>query len=344
MVSHVTTVSVAEGPSFQCDEGDTLLRAALRAGVPASYECNSGGCGSCKLLVLDGTVAQLMDQPPGLSKRDIKKGKLLACQSVPSTDCTISWNLASGEIVPPLPRRNAAIVSALRKLTHDMREVTLRSEEPADFLPGQYAMLGLPGSESNSGPVRPDRAYSMSNLANDDGIWQFQVKRVPGGTISTQIVDGLAVGDRVELDGPFGLAHLQPGDRDVVCIAGGSGLAPMVSIARGLASQSDAGSRRLDFFYGGRSKVDLCASQFVDEISPSLKHTTLTEAISDESCPGWTGATGFIHDVVAAANLPDLHDRDIYVAGPPVMTDAVMRMLVLDLQIPVEQVHFDRFF
>ncbi|RYF53637.1 MAG: hypothetical protein EOO27_25690 [Comamonadaceae bacterium] len=137
---------------------------------------------------------------------------------------------------------------------------------------------------------------------------------------------------------------MQPTERDIVCIAGGSGLAPMVSVARGLATRADAGSRRLHFFYGGRREEDMCAREFVEEVSALLHQATLSEAISEEPGEGWTGARGFVHDLIADTELPDLADRDIYVAGPPVMTDAVVRLLVLERQVPAERVHFDRFF
>ncbi|MCC3314946.1 2Fe-2S iron-sulfur cluster-binding protein [Nocardia africana] len=340
------TVTTTDGASFGCAEGDTLLRAALRGGVPAAYECNSGGCGSCKFVLRDGEVDQLDPDAPGLSDRDRRKGKMLACQSVPRTDCTVALTCAPAwPPGHPRPNRFSATVVALRELTHDMVELTLESAGAAEFLPGQYAMVSIDGVTEHGLPTRPaERAYSMSNLPNPGGVWQFQIKRVPGGTISPYVTEQLGVGDQVRLDGPFGHAHLRRSERDVVCIAGGSGLAPMVSVARGLAARADAGARRLHFFYGGRGAADMCAREFVDEVTPSLLNAFLSEAISGEPDGDWTGARGYVHELLAAYDLPDLADHDIYVAGPPVMTDAVVRFLVLERQVPAERVHFDRFF
>lgn len=336
------TVTLGDGRTFRCPEGDTLLRAALRAGLPATYECNSGGCGACKYILSDGGVDQINPDAPGLTARDKRKGKLLACQSVPLSDCAVTLTLDADW--PPghtRPQTAAATVTDVRELTHDLREITVRTEDVADFLPGQFAMIAVPAPEG----ARPvERAYSMSNLPNGQGVWQFQIKRVPGGAVSPRFVDELAVGDVVNLDGPYGHAHLHPGERDIVCIAGGSGLAPMVSVARGLADRGDAASRRLDFFYGGRREEDMCAREFVDEVSPRLAHASLAEAISEEPSRDWVGSRGFIHEVLAVAEIPDLAERDIYVAGPPIMTDAVVRHLVLERHIPVDRVHFDRFF
>jgi toluene monooxygenase electron transfer component len=344
-----TTITVVEGPAFTSTPGDTLLRAALRAGVPVAYECNSGGCGSCKFTLESGGVESVAGDPPGLSERDRRKGRLLACQSIPTSDCAIVLSGIAEPTGHARPERLVGVVTSERALTHDLREITVRTDSAARFLPGQFAMLRRPHAEDGQ-PLDPceaarsERAYSMSNLPNDAGDWQFQIKRVPDGRVSPWLVDELGVGDRVELDGPYGLAHLRDDARDIVCIAGGSGLAPMVSVARGLAARPDAGRRRLDFFYGGRTPADLCAREFVDEVSPLLADAELTEAVSDGAGSDWNGATGFVHEVVAAAGIDDLAEREIYVAGPPPMTDAVMRMLVLDLGVQADRVHFDRFF
>ncbi|MET8431141.1 FAD-binding oxidoreductase [Nocardia sp. NPDC004860] len=227
-----------------------------------------------------------------------------------------------------------------RALTHDLIEITLQSAEDADFLPGQFAMVSLDGPFGGSG--HHERAYSMSNLANSDGIWQFQVKRVPDGAVSGRVTE-LSVGSTIHLDGPYGHAHLKDTTRDIVCVAGGSGLAPMVSVARGLAARGDAAERRLDFIYGVRTTRDRCVEEFVTEVAGSVMRTRLIEVLSaaDEA---WDGLRGYVHEALARYSPGELAERDIYVAGPPMMTDAVVRTLVLEWQIPVDQIHYDRFF
>ena len=113
-------------------------------------------------------------------------------------------------------------MTACRDLTHDIREFRFQLATPVNFLPEQYALLYLPN-------VNGPRAYSMSNIAQGDGSWHFMIKRVPGGSGSSALFERVRVGDRLRLDGPYALAYLRPdSQRDIVCIAGGSVLVPVI--------------------------------------------------------------------------------------------------------------------
>ncbi len=345
MTEQITRVISSDVGEFFCSEGDTLLRAALRAGLGATYECNSGGCGTCKFVATEGEFEQIQPDPPGLSDRDRRKGRQLACQAVPTQDCVVKLSVDPENTPRISPRVHVATVLGVRHLTHDMVELLVQTEMPADFLPGQFAMVSrLSGPSEPLQQLRRERAFSMANVANDDGLWQFLIKEVPEGVVSGVLVREVKVGDKLRLDGPYGHAYLKDTGRDVVCIAGGSGLAPMVSIARGLAYRSDSMERSLLFFYGGRAVRDLCVREFTDEITAFLNVANLIEVLSEADPGTWTGPSGFVHEAVKAAELTDLRDRDIYVAGPLVMTDAVVRLLILDLEVPVNNIHYDRFF
>ncbi|MFM2076753.1 MAG: hypothetical protein RJA49_643, partial [Actinomycetota bacterium] len=214
---------------FTQHNGDTLLRAAHRQGVGIPYECNAGGCGSCRIQVVEGDVHDLWPDAPGLSDRDRRTGRLLACQTRAASDLTIRVR-ASADYLGIAPVRQWAQVAEIEPVTHDMRRFVLRTSAGAVFRPGQYVSLFLPGVEA-------PRNYSMSNLENDDGLWEIIVRRVPGGLATTALFEELRVGDPVEIDGPYGLATLRiDAERDIVCVAGGSGLAPMLAIARGASA------------------------------------------------------------------------------------------------------------
>jgi len=322
----------------QTEQHDSILRAGLGAGLGLPYECNSGGCGSCKFELLDGEVEDLWPEAPGLSPRDRAKGRRLACQCRAVTDLRIK--IRTGDEFRPLvrPRRMRATLTSRRQLTHDISEFTFKSAEPARFLPGQYAMLRL----ANGTCVR---AYSMSNLENDDGVWQFWIRRCAQGSFTPPLFD-LLEASVVEIDGPYGLAHLRPaGTRDVVCIAGGSGMSPMLSIVRGAAADPAYAGRRIHFFFGARTPADLCGQDEIAALAQTGARVTYLAAVSNpDSTDGWDGPTGYIHEVVRQALGDSLSAHECYLGGPPAMVEAVTRMLMLDCRVPPQQVHFDRFF
>lgn len=333
-------IQIEGGAGFRCEPGQNLLRAALRAGLGFPHECNSGGCGSCQFELLEGEVTELWESAPGLSPRARGRGLRLACQSGVAGDCRIKVRFKP-QFVPAKAavHRPARLVSR-KALTPDMAEYSFECEDEADFLPGQYALLRLPG-------VVGDRAYSMSNLPNAEGRWDFIIKRTPKGRCTSVLAESLRIGDRVELDGPYGLSYLRPqAPRDVVCVGGGSGLSPLKSILAAAAREPALAERRLHLFYGGRMPVDVCTDQLLDE-DPLLRgRVEVIPAISDgaEALP-WSGERGLIHEVLR--RWLDVgrqaQDHEYYFCGPPPMTDAVQRLLMLDRRVPAAQLHFDRF-
>ena len=160
-----------DGSVCEQSAGDTILRAALRAGLGYSYECNSGGCGGCKFELLEGNVETLWADAPGLTERDRKRGRQLACQCRALGPVTIRAATAPEYQPKIVPKRQRARLLSRHEITHDILEFRFVSDNDADFLPGQFAMLDLPGLESS-------RAYSLSNTANAQREWHFQIRRV----------------------------------------------------------------------------------------------------------------------------------------------------------------------
>lgn len=325
--------------SFPQGDHDCMLRAGLGAGLGLAYECNSGGCGSCKFELLSGAVEELWDQPPGLTERDRKKGRKLACQCRATSDVTIKMRVDDAYRPAVVPGRFRAVLEQRRELTADIIEFRFRAPRPAHFLPGQYAMLHLDGIDA-------PRAYSMSNLANDQGLWEFWVRRKPGGQVSGALFDRLRPGDSLTINGPYGLAHLRPeSSRDVLCIAGGSGISPVLSIARGVLGDPALGARKVHFFFGGRTPADICGLDELRSLPGASERIHFHAAISEPAeGDGWQGLVGFIHDAVAHTLGERLAEFECYLAGPPPMVQATTRLLLLDSKVPAEQVHFDRFF
>ncbi|HIG79447.1 MAG TPA: 2Fe-2S iron-sulfur cluster binding domain-containing protein [Cycloclasticus sp.] len=326
---------------FKCEEGDTFLRAALRAGLGLPYECNSGGCGSCKVEILDGEINDVWPDAPGLSPRDIKKGRKLSCQCIPTSDCEIKVRLNHEAMPLHRPIKSKATLFKINKLTDDMAEFCFKTEHAAHFEPGQFALLDFPG-------VVGSRGYSMSNLPNDAGEWHFIIKKMPGGSATGKLFDEYKVGDEIVLDGPYGLAYLKPEiPRDIVCVGGGSGLSPEMSIIKAAAKDPRLEDRNIYLFYGGRAPKDICPPALIeadDDMRGRIKNFNAVSDVDAAKAAGWDGEVGFIHELLAKTLGDKLPEHEFYFCGPPPMTDALTRMLMMEYKVPFDQIHYDRFY
>ena len=332
------TVKLVDGAQFVCADDDTLLRAGLRAGLGFPYECNAGSCGTCKVELVEGRIESLRPDAPGLGERDRAKNRVLACQAQPRSDCGIKVRLRPENVPLHKPARFRARLEGVRDLTHDMREFRFKAAAGAPgFLPGQYALFYLPG-------LGAPRTYSMSNVDEGRGVWEFVVRRVPSGVGTVTLFDKVPVGAEITLDGPFGLAYLRADSpRDLVLVGGGSGLAPMLSLARGAVKEPSLAERRIHVFYGARTLQDLAGEAELRAL-PGFGDRLTFHPVLSEAAPGtWDGATGFVHEQVRAFVGERWPQFEYYFAGPPPMAQAVQQMLI-EKRVPFPQVHFDSFY
>lgn len=332
----ITNANVA----FDCPSDDTILRAALRQGLGFPYECNVGSCGNCRFDLIEGEVVHERTDAPGWTERDRQRKRYLGCQAHALTDCKVKVTLREHYKSKYPPQRTPGRLFAIEDHTHDIREFRFRLEKPAPFLPGQYALLYIPG-------VTGARAYSMCNVSETGEEWHFQIKKVPTGAATPRLFDSVELGQSIDMDGPFGMAYLrEDAPRDILCMAGGSGLSPMVSITRAAAMSPRLAERQIHFIYGGRAARDIAGEPMLKELPGFRKRLHYYPAISapDTDAEGlWTGRIGFVPDIARALFGERMKEMEIYFAGPPAMADAVTRMLV-DLNVPMNQVHYDQFF
>jgi len=332
--------------SFPCADNDTLLRAALRSGIAFPYECNVGSCGNCKFELLEGVMSSFWPEAPGLSDKDRARNRGLGCQSKPSGPLQIKLRTSEKYAPQHRPVRTLASFVSSKSITHDLSEFKFETAVPVAFLSGQYALVQMAGI---AGP----RAYSMSNVGlinghHQAGHWmEFQVRRVPGGQGSAHLFDQLAPGDQVEIDGPYGMAYLREDvERDILCVAGGSGLAPMVSIARGAFNSPKMSARKMHFIYGARTLQDVCGLDMLQTLPNWSSRGNYQAVISGEpeETPLPNGyLRGFAHDAVAQTFGETLQHMEIYFAGPALMGQSLLKTLI-DLKVPMDQVHFDQFY
>lgn len=317
-----------DGTGFDCAEGDTILRAALRAGIGMPYSCNTGSCGNCRFELVEGEVRHLRADPPAWGEKDKARNRWLGCQAAPGADCTVKFRTFDEYVPPVRPARRKATLRSASKITHDILEFSFDVGGDLAFCPGQYALFDIPGIE---GP----RAYSMSNLATD-GNWRFMIKKAPEGAATGWLFDA-EPGAELTLDGPFGNGFLREDNaREIVLLAGGSGLSPMVSIARGAVA---AGVGPVHLFYGCRAEADLVDVKIVGDAAEKVSF----RAALSEPGEDWSGPKGFLHEAVETEMGNRLKDCEIYFAGPAVMSAAVQKMAHAN-GVPQAQLHFDEFY
>ncbi|GAA1861705.1 FAD-binding oxidoreductase [Asanoa iriomotensis] len=328
------------GIEIEVDEEQTVLRSASEQGLMLMHGCKEGQCAACKSFVLDGDDIEL-DRYSTFALPDYEKeeGFTLLCRAHVYEDVTIELlNFDEEMIRSGLPIQNAvAEVVSIDPVTHDLRHLVLRLIEPADltFFPGQYVDIAVPGTDAT-------RSFSMANTSSrEGGRLEFVIKVYPDGLFSSFLDGRLAVGDRLDLTGPFGVFTLREGhDEDIVFVGGGAGLAPILALLRSMAERGI--DRRAVFYYGARRRRDLC---FVDELKaledklPNFRFVPALSEPSDDE--GWEGEVGLITDVVKRheQNLSRAH---AYLCGPPPMVEAAMPLLGL-LGVPDKHIYFDKF-
>jgi toluene monooxygenase electron transfer component len=322
--------------SFDCADNDTILRAALRNGLGFPYECNVGTCGNCKFELIEGEVSHLRADSPGWHERDKQRNRYLGCQAKALGPCKIKVSLRDHYKSHYVPQKVQGTLTAMTDITHDIREFRFRLSKPVEFLPGQYALIYAPHVEGG-------RAYSMSNITNTGDEWHFQIRKVPNGAATTVLFDKLSIGQTIDLDGPYGMAYLrEDAPRDLLLLAGGSGLSPMISLSRGAIASKSLAGRNIHFIYGGRTPQDIAGEDMLRELEGFGARLFYYPVVSADTSGTWSGRTGFVHEVAASLFGAHLADYEIYFAGPPLMADAITRMVV-EHKVPMSQVHFDQF-
>ncbi|MEE8350819.1 MAG: 2Fe-2S iron-sulfur cluster-binding protein [Rhodospirillales bacterium] len=334
---------------FECDseQGEILLYAALRHGLNLPYECATGTCGTCRARVRDGDINHQWVDAPGLSFVNQEKNELLLCRSTAKGDCTlrVPAKVSEDPHDKTRPGYRKGEIKAFRELTHDVVSFDVVIDAPMSFDAGQFAVL-------DAADVTGGRAYSMVNYAAAETL-NFVVKRKPDGKFSDWLFDNDVVGMGVDVFGPLGKATFHAHEKkNILCIAGGSGIAGMVSIIARGCDESHFSEHKGHVFFGVRGARDVF---FLDEFSSYVEaypeNLDVTVALSDEDVPADLKnrypmikfETGFVH-AVTSEKMADKYDNILaYVAGPPPMVDGALRMLVLEARLHGTDIRYDKF-
>ena len=331
---------------FECDPGEKILHAALRRGVELAYECATGTCGTCKAKLVSGRTESEWPDAPG-RKYFKTEADFLTCQSVAHEDCALEvFALKSREPEASAPRALTGVVRGLRQLTHDVVAFDVDLDGTLDFGAGQFALLTVPG-------IAGARAYSMVNFDRGAARLSFVVKKKPGGAVSEWLFGARVEGTRLGLFAPLGHATWEPGtEKHVLCIAGGSGIAGMMSILSLACRNGHFAAWDGHVFFGVRTARD---GFFLDELEAFRarfpERLSVTIALSDEDVPaslsaaypGFSFGRGFVHAVAGERMKDHFANVRAYVAGPPPMVDASLRLLLREARLPPADIRYDKF-
>jgi propane monooxygenase reductase component len=333
---------------MEVGEDEKILDAAFRQGIHLMHGCREGQCSACKSYVLDGEIQMERYSTFACNDAEVEEGYVLLCRAHAFSDCTIELlNFDEDELLGGVPIQDVRTrITAIDAVTHDIVSLRLTAVEPAtyEFKPGQYSDISIPGTEEH-------RSFSMATTQSTPGEVEFLIKKYAGGKFSALLDEGLSVGDELHINGPYGAFTIKEGHAlPVVCIGGGAGMAPILSLLRHLNETGN--TRPVRFYYGARTAADLFYVEEILTLGKGLRDFEFIACLS-ESLPDAGSAdagllpaalipqAGNVTEVVARREA-ELPKCEVYLCGPPPMVDAAL--LFLEAQgVPKDQVFYDSF-
>jgi Na+-transporting NADH:ubiquinone oxidoreductase subunit F len=332
----VVKITINDKKELEVAGGQPLLKALNGEGIFIPSACGGrGSCGLCKVRVTEGGGNYLPTELPWISEEEKKQQVRLSCQFKVKNDVSIQIPEELFSV-----RQFTTTVERIRDLTHDIKEVRLKLNDPPniEMKAGQFIQFQVPAYELTDEPVY--RAYSMASVPSDTTHVELEIRLVPNGICTTYVHKHLKEGDTVTINGPYGEFFLRDTERDIICIAGGSGMAPLKSILLDMAEKGS--KRKARYFFGARTGKDLFLLDEMKELEERMENFTFIPALSDpEPDDNWTGETGLITDVVKRM-AENATEAEAYLCGSPGMIDACVKVLS-ELGMPEERIYYDKF-
>ena len=328
------------GRSFTLEAEETVLSAAIGAGIGLPYGCKDGACGSCKCKLVSGQVSHGPHQEKALSAAEEAAGYLLTCCAKPQSDLVIEARqvVAMGDHPPvKMPTR----LTRLTRVAPDV--MVLRLQLPASnsfgFRAGQYIAFILKDGQR--------RSYSMANAphavkeAGPEGV-ELHIRHMPGGLFTDPLFSTAKEKDILRVEGPFGTFFLRDdSDRPIVLLGSGTGLAPLKAIIEHMRHERI--TRPTVLYWGCRRPADLYLHDWATQQAAELPWLRYVPVLSEaQPVDGWSGRTGFVHQAVLA-DLPDLSGHEVYACGTPIMVQSAQRDFVAQAGLPDEFFYADAF-
>jgi benzoate/toluate 1,2-dioxygenase reductase component len=329
MTTYTVALNFEDGVTrvIQCDDDEKVTEAAFRQKINIPMDCRDGVCGTCKCLAEKGAYELEFYLEEAMTEEEAAAGYVLTCQMMPQSDCVIRIP-ASSAACKTAPEEIGATVAGVDRLSDTSFGLRVTLDRPMHFLPGQYVNISVPGTGKH-------RSYSFSSAPGARDA-SFLIRNLPGGVMSSYLARAQA-GEQVTLTGPMGAFYLRPITRPQVWLAGGTGLAPFLSM---LEQVAEAGTDQpITLYYAVTRAADLVELARLDALAAkigTLRLITILAAPEDDH-----PRKGFVTDHLTTEDLCE-GDADVYLCGPPPMVDAV-RAHFAKLGVTPASFHFEKF-
>jgi len=306
------------GNSFEINDGESVLDAAIRQGVNLPYGCRNGFCGKCKSVILDGEIQYPGKRPPGISESETNEGFALLCQCRASSDLTIASNELEPEIGNIPIRKLPCKVQEIEHLNHDVVKVVLKTPESdsLQYLAGQYIDLQYKD-------MIP-RSFSVANEPKNSSLIELHIRLIEDGEFTNFIFKELKEKTLLSIEGPRGDFYLrEKSTKPIIFVAGGTGFGPVKAIIEHIISSKN--NRQIFIYWGVRDEKDIYMKT---PYNWEQDHQNITFIpVLSEANKGWSGRTGFVHEAVVH-DFDSLKEYEVYACGPPVMVKSAANSFV----------------
>lgn len=324
--------------------GKPLLSTLKDHGIFIPSACGGkGSCGLCKVRVNSGAGEYLPTELPYISREEKKDNIRLSCQVKVKKPF---------EIIIPKElfsiRQFETEVISIYDLTHDIKQVTLRIKDDGkiSFQAGQFIQFEVPPYDMIEDPVY--RAYSISSSPSENNTIELEIRYVPEGLCTTFVHKHLKVGDEVTINGPYGDFYLRDSMRDIVFIAGGSGMAPIKSMLLDMKEKNN--TRNAVYFFGARAKKDLFLLSEMKRLETELHNFKFIPSLSNPNDnDDWNGEIGIITNTIEKyigrhkKSEGSENGKECYLCGSPGMINACVDVLINKCGIEKDLIFYDKF-
>jgi len=322
--------------------GSKLLGTLADQGIFLPSACGGrGSCGACKCQVESDVGPYLPTETPYMTDKEMKENVRLACQVKVKADIKVKIPEELFNI-----KKLQCVVEKITNVTYDIREVLLKMPEGTDltYLSGNYGQFEVPKYGDLKEPTA--RGYSFASNPQNKSHLEFLIRLVPGGAVTTYVHNFLKVGEKINIIAPIGEFYVRDTEAAMICVAGGSGMAPFKSIFNDMIAKGTMGKRPIWYFFGARTTKDMYYLDWLWSLDKEYENFHFVPALSEPQ-PGekWDGATGLITNVLDSYlvdKIPDSVPKEGYLCGSPGMLDACM-VVMRKNKMTEDKIFFDKF-